>query len=391
VAFLSSGLFPWCVGGIQKHTCNLVREWARLGVDIDLYFAGTPQYPSEEAITEALFGTANHRQVRLISYQARRSIYFPLHHYMECYWDSVAVDQLLEKKRQTPDFIYVQGYEGLELFRRKRRGKLYPPIGVNLHGIHAWQQSWFSAMEAGLKLVCRPMERFMLRNCDVALSLGGRIDDIIRKVAPGTPIIRSANGISPDWLRGAASGDHRPLRVVFVGRNERAKGLHILGNVLREMQITGALELHVVSPIDKRDQLDAPWITYHGGISDEKRMRTLLSEMDVLVNPSRTEGVPTVVLEGMASGLAIIATDVGATCDLVGDDNGWLIKSNCPQALRAALDSALRCEPVLLNKKKQASLQKVKKYLWPNVAQETLRGIEEFLSKRKDSVVSKGY
>ncbi len=378
VALLTDGLFPWVAGGIQKHSANLTREWARLGANLDLYFADAGEYPPDDALRAALVDPDAAGQVRFNRFTPKRTPYFPLHHYWECYRDSVQADRLLDGTPAKADFIYVQAYQGLELFRRKRAGKRYPPIGVNLHGVHAWQDLWFSAQEVCLKLVGRPMERFMLRNCDVALSLGGRIDDIIRRVAPRTPIVRSANGISTHWLRGEVTAVHHPLRLVFVGRNERGKGLHILCQALSDMGTPGTVELHVVSPISKRDQLNAPWITYHGGINDEKRMRSLLAQMDVLVNPSLTEGVPTVVLEGMASGLAIIATDVGATRDLVSVENGWLVQANSRHALRQALEQLARETPEGLQRRKAASLKKARAFLWPAIAADTLGAIELF-------------
>ncbi|MCX6929289.1 MAG: hypothetical protein NT154_39625, partial [Verrucomicrobia bacterium] len=45
MAFLTNGLFPWVVGGMQKHSANLIREWARMGVDLDVYFSEGPGYP----------------------------------------------------------------------------------------------------------------------------------------------------------------------------------------------------------------------------------------------------------------------------------------------------------------------------------------------------------
>lgn len=41
---------------------------------------------------------------------------------------------------------------------------------------------------------------------------------------------------------------------------------------------------------------------------------------DIFINPSYTEGFPRVVIEAMASGLPIVATDAGGTKDLVGEN-----------------------------------------------------------------------
>ena len=47
---------------------------------------------------------------------------------------------------------------------------------------------------------------------------------------------------------------------------------------------------------------------------------------DVLVVPSLSEGMPTVILEAMARGKAVIATDVGAVSDLVSEEE-WCVDS----------------------------------------------------------------
>jgi glycosyltransferase involved in cell wall biosynthesis len=46
---------------------------------------------------------------------------------------------------------------------------------------------------------------------------------------------------------------------------------------------------------------------------------SLMSESDILVLPSRTEGMSNVILEAMSIGLPVVATDVGAARDLLGE------------------------------------------------------------------------
>ncbi|MCX6924888.1 MAG: glycosyltransferase family 4 protein [Verrucomicrobia bacterium] len=221
------------------------------------------------------------------------------------------------------------------------------------------------------------MEKWLLRHTDVALSLGGRLDDVIHSGAPQAKIIRSGNGVAEDWLCDSIQSHIGLMRFIFVGRHTRCKGLHVLYDALRGVQ--EQFELHLVGDIADRDRLDDARLTYHGQVTDEHRLKTLMRQMDVLLCPSLLEGAPTVVLEGMASGLAIVATDVGATCDLTGSDNGWLIPPNSVEALRNALGEALRLDPSLLEAKKRASLERVKSHLWPRVAEDTLRNIKDFL------------
>lgn len=74
----------------------------------------------------------------------------------------------------------------------------------------------------------------------------------------------------------------------------------------------------------------------------------LLRGLDVFVLPSRTEGICNTILEAMASGLPVVATDVGGNPELVVPDRtGLLVPPSSPEALAAALvryagDPALR-------------------------------------------------
>ena len=139
LALLTNGLFPWAVGGMQKHSTNLIREWALTGVDLDVYFTQAPGYPAVEEIQRALVPAQASGRVRFFASAPSWLPYFPLHHYADCYVESCRMAGQWMRESPKTEFIYAQGLTGWKLLRMKRHGVQLPPIGVNLHGMEALQ------------------------------------------------------------------------------------------------------------------------------------------------------------------------------------------------------------------------------------------------------------
>ena len=64
----------------------------------------------------------------------------------------------------------------------------------------------------------------------------------------------------------------------------------------------------------------------------QKNLPSLLSLIDVQVNPSTTEGVPLAVCAGMAAGLPVVATAVGGLPEIIRDGRNGLLVSPGDQA-----------------------------------------------------------
>jgi glycosyltransferase involved in cell wall biosynthesis len=78
------------------------------------------------------------------------------------------------------------------------------------------------------------------------------------------------------------------------------------------------------------------WVGFQGTVDP------FYSMMDVLILPSRSEGLPRVVVEGLAAGLPVVATDVGGVSDIiVSPDLGRVVQAGNVDQLAAAIEDVL--------------------------------------------------
>src|SRR6202012_1536160 len=83
--------------------------------------------------------------------------------------------------------------------------------------------------------------------------------------------------------------------------------------------------------------LDGERVRWRGWLDAEAKSEALAAT-GIVVIPSRSEGLPVVLLEAMAYGRAVVATDVGGIPDLLRDDvDGVLVGAGDRNALVSAI------------------------------------------------------
>jgi glycosyltransferase involved in cell wall biosynthesis len=175
--------------------------------------------------------------------------------------------------------------------------------------------------------------------------------------------------------------------VVYVGRFVEAKGLRELIGAFRMMAATDpAVRLALVGDGVMREELTdlvqtaglAERTFMPGGIPPAEVARWI-GAADVLTLPSWSEGYPNVVVEALACGRPVVATDVGGTSEIVNVSNGLLIPSRDPEALATALTRALDA------RWDHEAIAAATRRSWDDVARETLAVCEQ-LADRNDAV-----
>lgn len=382
IALLTDGIFPYVIGGMQRHSFYLAKFLAASGHQVDLYHTNQ----SEKDIQALdVFTEAEKKNIRSFVVEFPKMGEFPGHYIRESYEYSRRIWAIF-KKQSRVDFIYVKGFAGWELINQKTKGADLPPVGVNFHGYEMFQPAASLKEKFKYWLLFKSPVKFSALNADYLFSYGGKITGIIRELGvQKNRIIEIPTGIEPSWLieKVTANPNRKRKRFVFVGRFERRKGLPELNEQLRSISAAADFDFAFVGDIPKKHQLTGDKYEYFGKVTDTKQLQTILSDADILVCPSFSEGMPNVIIEGMARGLAIIATDVGAVSVAVNEENGWLIPPANGNALKKVILDACKTDDAVLLKKRQNALRDVReKFLWTRIIEQTVSAIDEIVQMK---------
>ena len=381
IALLTPGITPYVTGGIQRHSFNLAKHLAQTGIKVDLYHT---VFPGSEDISE-LVGMTDAEKKNIfsieIAWQNRR---FPGHYIRSLKAFSEAALRIY-RTRPKVDFIMAKSLTAWSFVEAKRRAEQLPPIAVNFHGYEMFQPrpTFRTKMEAAL---LRPTFLVHAQRADHVVSYGGRVTEILHKnmCLPREKIIEIPGGTDPALLSGHPPPTGTKRRFVFLGRYERRKGIEELNAAI--MQNPGWAErsqFRFIGGIPKNRQLDLPHVTYVGELRSPAKIQAHLRTADVLLCPSHSEGMPNVIMEGMAAGLAILATDVGAVRLLVSENNGIVLPRSSRQGIEQAVQRFLAMPNEELNQLKQASLGHVRKFFWPTIAERTRSTLADLIKEKE--------
>lgn len=135
-----------------------------------------------------------------------------------------------------------------------------------------------------------------------------------------------------DILRSSLHIPKNSVVLIAVGRLHPQKGFDILIKALALLKPTpGTLQLWIVGEGQERSVLEQQ--TFSLNLQDTVRflgaredIPDLLQAADIFLLPSRFEGMPYVLLEAMAAGMAVISTDVGEVGNIIEENKtGFLV------------------------------------------------------------------
>jgi len=253
-----------------------------------------------------------------------------------------------------PDMVfatwaYPDGWAAVRLARRHGL-----PVVLQVHGSDVRRVDEYAARREGTRAALSEADGVIAVSADLGrrvVELGadpGRVqvvmDGVDRTIfGPGDrTAARQALGLAPD-LR----------QLLFIGNLVQVKGLDVL------LQACGALaaersdwHLHLIGDGSERGSLERQAqacgldgrVSFHGSRPHHELPRWLQAA-DLFVLPSRSEGVPNVLLEASACGTPWVASEVGGIPEIAGLGASTLVPPERADALAGAISRSLDAPP----------------------------------------------
>lgn len=271
-------------------------------------------------------------------------------------------------RRLRPDVVHTRNLNAVEA----QLPAWLAGVPGRVHGEHGWDVHDLDGSSRKYRLWRKLFRPFVQRYIPLSQHLSGYLAQEIGVSAERIACI--CNGVDTDKFHPAFNG-REPLpeeafardraaaaqtRIVIgtVGRMEQVKDQMTLAKAFAELvarrpDIRESVRLVMVG--DGRLRQDVLRFLRESGLEEmawlpgsRNDTAELLRAFDVFVLPSLAEGISNTILEAMASGLPVVATDVGGNGELVqAGETGYLVPRNDPDAMARALeryvdDQALR-------------------------------------------------
>lgn len=207
------------------------------------------------------------------------------------------------------------------------------------------------------------LRKKILSFVDYYIAISDEIEqNILNMKSRKTKIIRIPNGVDTELFHSPLNTEKKTsireninlkqdeLIILYIGAINKRKGIPELLNSMEFLDTDKQVRLVLCGPTLENVNLDEKVhsfnltntlikIEYHGKISNpEEYMRAA----DIFILPSHSEGLPNVLLEAGASGLPLIATDIGGSREIVTNEiNGYIINVGDAQNMAECLNKLI--------------------------------------------------
>lgn len=187
-----------------------------------------------------------------------------------------------------------------------------------------------------------------------------------------------------DQAKNRLGVDIRKINIGYVGSINPRKGIDVLINAINSLPYKEKKQITLTIAGDISEGYNDYWdsmqyLLNHSDIDYnylgfQNNMGHVYNSLDMLVLPSRSEGLPRTVIEGMSYNLPVIATDVGGTKEIINNKEiGVLISKDSVEELAKAIKNLLFSRQLRLRMGERASKYVRSKFSEQKYRQDILR------------------
>jgi glycosyltransferase involved in cell wall biosynthesis len=361
---------PTYGGAIEMHTYKLANEFASLGNEVDYITSTTENAKFMKNIT-----------VREVGFSGSFHSGWLMTYRDALYASSLAIRKVITAIREE-DYDIIHHHDRLTAWVHGLLGFQSRNTVYTMHNPSPYTYDCSSDFRQAIrKLSFDHMEKSILLKAKMVISVSKElrneavqrllIDQAKVRVIPnGVDVEQFQPGLQSSKISSKFSLPER--YALFVGKMESRKGLHYLFDALRKKPI----DLVVVGGGPDFEQLVG--LAARFGLSkkvhflgpvDFEDLRQIYSGASFLIIPSIAEGLPLVMLEGMSSGLPVVASKLSGMEQVVEEGiNGILINPGDVEGLAQATSQLWADESMTQKMGISARKKVVSKFSWRSVA-----------------------
>lgn len=224
-------------------------------------------------------------------------------------------------------------------------------------------------------LFTKPVIRYLWKEATAIVANSQGLKEVATQTYQERQIAVIPNGVDTELFSPGTKEEKDGRRILSCGRMRKQKGFSYLIEALADLPDRTTLELVGDGPL--KGKLKAlvrelglqERVAFTSWLSQEELIKRY-QQADIFVLPSIEEGMPNVLLEAMACGLPVVATNVAGSRELVKHGvNGLLVPPRDKKALAMAIQEVLNDK----SRMGKESLALAARYSWQEAAKDYRR------------------
>jgi phosphatidyl-myo-inositol alpha-mannosyltransferase len=238
------------------------------------------------------------------------------------------------------------------------------PLVGTFHASYSETNRWYQFF--------RPPLRRFLEHLVVRTAVSDAAREMAEEAFGGTYHVLP-NGVEIERYAGATPTTSAHAAIFFVGRHESRKGLAVLLDAFAGLDRDAVLWVAGDGPqTDELRARDVPGVEWLGRISEAEKVARLRGAAIACFPSVANESFGVVLLEGMAAGVPVVASDIDGYRNVVrADVEALLVPPGNPAVLRDALRRVLD-EPALAAKLVDAGCERAAEFSMTRLAERYL-------------------